>query len=192
MKEKSKDSLRKILAQQRDSISYENKIIYDKKIFDFLIHSDFYISSKIIFIYVSFKNEVYTHKMIDYLLKSGKIVCVPKVISKEKGMKAVQIKDFYELKSGKYGILEPENLGNIILPQNVELAIIPGLAFDLKGGRLGYGGGYYDRFLRLMKDNAFKYGLGYFMQIVDKVPEEPWDVRLNGIITEKKIIKSEN
>lgn len=186
--EENKKELRKLLSDKRSSTSLSEKNKYDNMIFDLLSSSSFYKKSNIIFTYVSFKNEVNTHNIIEYSLSVGKIVCVPYIISKENGMKAVQIKSMNDLKIGKYNILEPKNSEISIEPKNIDLVIVPGLGFDSLGGRLGFGGGYYDRFMKKIGNKALKYGLAYSFQIVDKVPVDIWDVNLNGVVTENKII----
>ncbi|MPN13549.1 putative protein YqgN [bioreactor metagenome] len=178
-----KKELRKIILEKRDSIDLSERIKYDKHIFNSLIDSPVYNEAKCIFIFVSYKTEVNTHEIIKQALSQGKRVCVPKVLSKNEGMYAVEIKKYDDLKSGKYGILEPENLENKINEEEIDLALIPGVAFDKNGGRMGYGAAFYDRFLIKLKKDTPKIALAYGMQIVDYIPMNEWDVKMDGIIT---------
>ncbi|MCY6484684.1 5-formyltetrahydrofolate cyclo-ligase [Clostridium aestuarii] len=182
----SKEEFRKFITQKRSLLSKNKKEDLDNKVFNKLIKNKAYKNSKVIFCFVSFKNEVYTHKFIKYAIKDNKRVCVPKIISKEEGMKAVEIKSFQDLKSGAYGILEPLNFNLQIDEKHIDLALIPGMAFDKYGGRIGLGGGFYDRFLKKVNKNTLKLSLAYDFQIFDKVPVEKHDIRIDGIITNKK------
>lgn len=178
----SKMDLRKIMKEERKKLNASDKEKYDTSIFKFLIHSDEYKKAHVLFIYVSYNNEADTHSIICHALKDNKIVCVPKVISREYGMKAVQIKCFQDLKPGAYGILEPES--NCCMDaKNIDLVVLPGLAFDSEGGRLGYGAGFYDRFLCNLRDDVMLIGLAYKFQIVEKVPMDSHDYRIEKIIT---------
>ena len=141
--------------------------------------------SKVVMFYVSFNSEVDTHEMIKEALKSKRIA-VPKVVEGE--MQSALIIDFDQMiPSGKFNILEPIELLKIE-PKNISLIIIPGIAFDRKGHRIGYGYGYYDKFLRKIS-KAVKIGIAFDFQIVDKIPNEAHDVPLDSIVTEKEVIK---
>lgn len=181
--EYSKLELRKNMSKLRDKLLKEDKEQYDYEIFSKLTSDTLYIDSKVLFIYVSFKNEVGTHKIIIDALKRGKTVCVPKVISKKEGMRAIIIKSFSDLKEGKFGILEPEKEEPFVNPQDIDLCIVPGLAFDLNGGRLGYGGGFYDRFLSKASSKTFKLALAYDFQVINEVPTKEHDIKIDRIIT---------
>ncbi|WP_097027075.1 5-formyltetrahydrofolate cyclo-ligase [Clostridium peptidivorans] len=177
-----KKELRKIILEKRDNIVLDERIKYDNDIFKAVVNSSLYNKSKCIFIFVSYKTEVNTHEIIKYALSQRKRVCVPKVLSKSEGMYAVEIKKIDDLKSGKYGILEPENFENKINEEEIDLALIPGVAFDKNGGRMGYGAAFYDRFLVKLKRDTPKIALAYGMQIVDYIPMNEWDVKVDGII----------
>lgn len=179
----NKSRIREYINKKRFLLKKEEKENFDRVIFNKLINSKEYIYSKHIFIYVSFNNEVDTYRIIEYALKDNKCVYVPKVISKEEGMKAVQIKSVKELKEGMYGILEPASLEFAVDEQVIDLIVIPGIAFDISGGRVGYGGGFYDRFLKKLSSNVVKLALAYDFQIVDKVPTEIHDMLVDRIIT---------
>ena len=183
-----KSELRELMKAKREGMSLSLKENMDRKIYYNLIHNEKYVNAKNIFIYVSYKSEVNTHKIIENALLSGKRISVPKVISKKAGMKSFEIKSFSDLQSGKFGILEPHEETVETLSDTFDLIIVPGLAFDKQGGRLGYGGGYYDRFLCNLKSNALLLALAYDFQLINEVPMEKFDIRINGIITEKSEI----
>lgn len=179
-----KSILRKSMKQKRKGLSIDKKQNKDKIILEKLLNSSYYKKSRIIFVYVSMDEEIDTHGFIKKALNSGKEICVPKVISKDRGMSAIKIEDFSKLKPcGKYKILEPENFHNKIDEKYIDLVIVPGLAFDRKGGRIGYGGGFYDRLFLKLKKNTPKIALSYDFQVIEDVPMEEHDILIDGIIT---------
>jgi len=143
--------------------------------------------SKKIMVYAGVKNEVQTGKIIEEALALGKIVAVPQTDFEKKEMRAVQISSLADLKETKFGLLEPES-GKEIPAKELGLIIVPGIAFDLKGTRLGYGRGFFDRFLR--KTNGKKIGLAFECNIEEKIPSSAHDVQMDKIITEKRIIET--
>jgi 5-formyltetrahydrofolate cyclo-ligase len=180
---KTKGELRKLMMEKRKALSKEEKKELDGIIFSKVIESEYYTKAKIIFVFVSHEDEVDTIKIIKHALKNNKIICVPKVISKLQGMEVIEIKSLEDLEPGKFGILEPKPGNNIISAETIDLVLLPGLAFDIDGGRLGYGGGFYDRYLTNITINTPKIGIGYDFQIIDKVTMEKHDNHIDGIIT---------
>lgn len=182
----SKKEFRKEMLRLRDGKSPESLSILNKRIFDKVINNAYYQKATNIFIFVSYKSEVNTHDIIKHALSQGKRVCVPKVISKEEGMKAIYITSFDELSpKAPFGILEPEiHHNNIANEKDIDLVFVPGLAFDNNGGRMGYGGGFYDRFLPLIKRNCRKIGLCYSFQVVESVIMEQNDESVSCTITD--------
>lgn len=179
----TKNELRKIMIEKRKALPKEKKKNLDEIIFNKVISSEYYKKAKNIFIFVSMGDEVDTINIIKHALKDNKSICVPRVISKLKGMETVEIKTLEELKPGKFGILEPKAGNNIINAEVIDLVLLPGLAFDKAGGRLGYGGGFYDRYLLNLNKNVPKVGIGFDFQIIDKVIMEKYDNYIDGIIT---------
>jgi 5-formyltetrahydrofolate cyclo-ligase len=135
--------------------------------------------------YVSIRNEVFTHSLIKELLEKKQIV-VPVY-----GSEAVlsKLEDWSDLAEGSFGILEPKKILAVTLAE-IEVLIVPGIAFDINGNRIGYGKGFYDQLLR--KTNGEVIALAYDEQVLESVPKEGHDVRVHKIITEKRIINCEN
>ena len=185
---RSKESIRLENKKKRDNMDSLIKEKLDQKIYENLIKSNAYVNSNLIFIYVSMKNEVDTHRIIKWSIENGKKVCVPKVISKKDGMEAVLIESFSDLAPGQYGIFEPKEDKVVVNPEDVDLVITPGLAFDMSGGRLGYGGGFYDRFLKYTSKYCIKAGVAYSFQLENKIPTGSEDIPVDIIVTENKII----
>ena len=181
----SKACIRKSVVKKRDSLSIDIRKEWNEKIFNKLIDSKYYKNSITLFTFVSFGSEVDTHKIIYHALSHGKIVYVPKIKSKNIGIEIFRINKFSDLKIGYFNILEPlENcpIGNI---NDIDLILMPGVAFDRNGGRIGYGGGFYDRFLKNVNSNIPKIALAYEVQILDEVPMTRLDIKIDEIISNK-------
>jgi 5-formyltetrahydrofolate cyclo-ligase len=180
-----KNSLRQQMKLKRSQLTAGSKDEMDRSIFDKLKQDETFLRANKIFIFVSLGQEVDTHKIILHALNLGKQVLVPKVISMAEGMKAIKINSLEELSPGKMGILEPTmEMKEVANVQDIELVILPGLAFDKQGGRIGYGGGFYDRFIKNVNKEAKIIGICYDFQIVSKVPMEEHDVKPSKLITE--------
>ena len=180
-----KQKLRKDILEKRDSLSKEEIINKSNIIKEKLFSLSEYKKANIICFFVSFKSEVNTNDMIKECIEEGKTVCVP-VITGEKLILS-RINNPSELtKKNKYGILEPPVI-NEIDKTDVDIITVPGAAFDKHGHRVGYGKGYYDD---LLKDyGGLSLGICFDLQIVDKVPRDEWDEKIDMVITEGRIIK---
>jgi len=146
------------------------------------------LNAKTIMTYLSFDNEVRTDELISELIKSEKIICVPKLFEKKMiPYKIFSINEDFII--DRYGIREPQNdISREMDPGKIDIVIIPGVVFDLDGGRYGYGGGYYDRFLAILKPTAKKIAIAFDLQISKKLPLSDSDVRIDSLITESGII----
>ncbi|MFL0267760.1 5-formyltetrahydrofolate cyclo-ligase [Candidatus Clostridium radicumherbarum] len=177
-----KKELREHMVNTRNSMSVENKAAKDRNIFNQVIMSKYYIEAETIMTYVSFGSEVDTLCIIKHALENNKIVCVPKIINVSQGMKAIKIQSLGDLIKNKIGILEPVSFDNEIESKDIDLFLVPGLAFDKSGGRIGYGAGYYDRFLKASMVSSVKIGLAYDSQLIDMVPMTENDVYMNIVM----------
>ncbi len=138
-----------------------------------------------ILVYMDFNNEVKTNHIIDYILKN-KTLYLPKVLGDQLTIHKIDSLD--NLQTSKFGILEPINESSPY--SDIDLIIAPGVAFDNELHRLGYGGGYYDRLLS--ETNCPVIGIAYDFQILEKIPFEAHDKKMNKVITDKRIIKIGN
>ena len=148
MKKPTKEETRKKFLEQRGNIDKKINREKSKIIKEKLFSLEEYKNAKTVMFYVSFGSEVYTHEMIQEVL-GKKIVIVPKIIDFE--IITCEIKDFSELESGKYRILEPKDNNKEFNMREIDIIIVPGAAFDKEGNRIGYGKGYYDRLLKNTK-----------------------------------------
>jgi len=144
-----------------------------------------------IFVYVSFRSEVATLTLIDTLIEMGKKVIVPITRVQEKRLDAIQItKRSIDLEPGYCDIPEPKAdlcQTALVAPEEIETILLPGSVFDERGGRFGYGGGYYDRFLAKVP-TAARIGLAFDLQIVAKAPLQEHDEILDMVVTETRLI----
>ena len=132
------------------------------------------------FMYLSFFREAPTDGLIERLLADGHRVCCPRI--EEGKMLPVEYREDFTLSD--YGIREP--VGEVY-QGDIDVAVIPFLAVDKQGNRLGYGGGYYDRFLK--NSTAKRVAFGYAFQVVREVPSETWDEKVDVIVTDEEIIR---
>jgi len=151
------------------------------------------ITGRTIFIYVDFRSEVETRFLISELLRRGKRVVVPVTLVKEKKLLPVQVRDLEkDLVPGYCTIPEPRveiRQSRMIAASEIETIIVPGSVFDERGGRLGYGGGYYDRFMAYEAPEARRIGLAFDLQVVGRLPLQPHDQVLDLVVTEQRSIQ---
>lgn len=187
-----KKTLRKELLTKRKNIDVVEKEEMDKKILNKFYESKYYRESKNIFIYISYDSEINTKEIINKSLIDNKKIYVPRTEFKTRLMDAVEITSLDDLIESEYGILEPSIDEPHIEPNELDLIVVPGVGFDRKGGRMGYGAGFYDRyFKKISKDKMkkiVKLALAYDFQILEDVPMNEQDVPVNYIITEKEFI----
>ena len=142
-----------------------------------------------ILFYHSKGSEVETKEMMEETLWKGKRVLLPRV--REREIYLGEIKDLEkDVEKGSFGILEPKETYRKTIPRGIDLVILPGIAFDLKGRRIGYGEGYYDHFLKKIPKRIPLIGLAYDFQVVSHLPGERYDRRVGKIITETRIIST--
>ncbi len=180
-----KSELRKIFLNKRNSLTKESINSKSNIIIEKLINSKFYKESDNIFTYINIGSEVITEDFINYALNDKKTVAVP-VSEKNSQMFFVKIKSLENLQKGIFNTKTPlYNTDDIISSDNKTFMIVPGLAFDRKNNRLGYGAGYYDLYL---SKNICKFRIGIFFDIqkTDILPINEFDIPLDFIITERK------
>ncbi len=131
--------------------------------------------------YIAFGGEVDTQEMIREAIKLGKLICVPIFRKDKEIMQPAVFVDHAKLKKGPYGVLEPAT-ETFVKPEDLDLIVVPGLAFDKGGSRLGRGKGCYDRFLAALSDNTPSIGLAFDFQILPFIPTTSNDVSVKKVI----------
>lgn len=188
-----KSKLRKEILSLRDNLTLENKSNLSRQIWMSLVTLPEYLEAKNIMTYLNFRSEVETIPFLSYLFADSKnvyssitnplnkiltIYPVPPILSK--------------LEEGPYGILQPPKTEVSISPQLLDLVIVPGTVFDLNCQRIGYGAGYYDRFLPSLNPKVTIIGLAYELQLVDRIQTDKYDCPMDIVITEKRIIRQKS
>lgn len=182
--------LRLRMVQQRGQLRVEQRLLMERALQLRLWALPAIQKTGVFLVYCAYRSEVGTSTLIDHLLCLGKTVCVPLCDPAAVSMAAVRITDpRQDLLPGYKGIPEPD-------PQlaktqswpatSLDVVIIPGAVFDRRGYRLGYGGGYYDRFLALEAPQALRVGLAFDLQLVDHLPNAPHDVPMDILVTERQ------
>jgi len=184
----NKKEIRQNILNKRKKVNTLDKKKWNTLIYNKVINFKYYINSKKIFTFVSYNNEVDTYRLINYSIKNNKKVYVPKINNIKDKMEVYEINTFSDLEIGKYGILEPKRNCKKIEKPDMELVIVPGIAFDYDGNRIGYGKGYYDKFFKENNTNFKKVALAYDFQILKKIPHNVNDVKVNYIISNKQIL----
>lgn len=188
----SKAELRSIYAERRNALDAERRREWSEDASRHMAGLVKQMGAGSIMAYVPFRSELDVAWLLRWCWQSGIKTIVPRCSLKGRGMTMHAIHGFEQLRSGAYGIMEPDPSLAPELPDTFvpELVLVPGLAFDRKGGRMGYGGGYYDRFWERMsllnKDGKQPLWLGvsFEAQLQEEVPGEIHDLRLDGVATE--------
>lgn len=184
--------LRKNILRKRDLISTTEQKMCSAMIMKKIIQMGQFTSATTLFTYVDFRSEVKTAQLMNFMLECNKNVLVPVTLVKEKDLLAVSITDpALELAPGYCSIPEPVTSireKQAVSPETIDIIFLPGSVFDERGGRMGYGGGYYDRFVSTKAPQALRVGLAYEQQVVERAPLQDHDEFLDYIITEERIV----
>lgn len=187
---KSKILLREEFKMRRLEISKNEVQKRSKLIVEELLSIPDFFRADVVHTYISSKNnEVDTHDLIRLLLKQKKRVVVPISDKATKTMKHSELLSLSELVGGAYGILEPRMYRPVPVA-DLQVVVVPALAVDRKGHRLGFGAGFYDRFLHDVQLPTI--ALAYDFQVIDNVPQEPTDIPVSYIVTDGEIIRCRN
>lgn len=183
----NKKALRASIKQKRRALSIEYRQQASRKMQAELTRLPCYQAAEYIMLYMAMPDEVQLDELIAMVLKDGKKAVIP-LVTGAGLMEAVELSDMADLVPDKYGIKTvSEEKRRLIAPDKIDLIIVPGVAFDKAGHRLGMGGGFYDRFM-LRASRAVRAALAYDCQLLAAVPAEVHDLTVDYIITEKQNI----
>lgn len=185
-KRDEKNLIRKQMKQLRADMTRTERFEKSMQIFEQLITVPEFKRADRIYTYVSMDNEIDTIMLIDYSLSLEKRVFVPRVSGKD--MEFYEISDISELNPGYMGIYEPDINGKEPDYSRTGFMCMPGLAFDRSYNRIGYGGGFYDRYLSV-DNKLYKAALAYEAQLLESIPAQDGDVRPDMIVTEESIYR---
>ena len=182
-----KTALRKLILRQRAQESLAERSARAHKIAQTLFPLPVYQAAKTVFCYCSTEMELPTDEILTAILADGKILCVPRCEAPGE-MTARRIRTLDALRAGRFGIREPEDTAPIVPPEEIALCIVPCLSADTMGYRLGYGGGYYDRFLAQADMCRIALCAEHYLQ-KNPLPREKTDVPCHYILTERQVHK---
>ena len=187
----TKSELRKDVLKLRGAMSPEELKVKSDSVISRLQGLDEYRQARVVMAYVDFRNEVQTGALIESCLTGGKRICVPITDIAAKVLTPSEIKDFPgDLVPGAWGILEPrQECVRPLDPGEIDLVVVPGVAFDTNGDRLGYGGGFYDRFLPRTRTGTVFVALAFELQVRDNVYPGPHDCPMHILLTEERVLR---
>ncbi len=187
-----REQLRKEILRRRDSLGIAKLQEHGQRVQDRLVAMKEYQKARTLFLYVSFRSELSTLSLLEHILASGKRAVVPVTLVAEKDLLPVLITDpASELLPGYCSIPEPTmdiRDKQAIAAEEIDIILLPGSVFDERGGRMGYGGGYYDRFVSKRAPQALRIGLCHELQMVPKAPLQVHDELLDYIVTEERLL----
>ena len=188
---KTKIAIRKMIVQKREELGGLEKEEKNIAIAQRLFGMDEFKKSKTIFCFLSTSFEVQTERIILESLRLGKQVLVPLLDSGGENLKASRIPSMdIDFVIGEYGVRQPApKFRNIVPFSNIDFVVVPGLAFDSFGNRIGYGGGFYDKFFKKITGNVSRVAVGYDFQLFNLVPHSDLDEPVHFLITETKALR---
>lgn len=145
-------------------------------------------NAKVVALYMPLNNEVATSNVMGKALAEQKTVLAPVVCGE--GLVFRQIKSIADLRPGTFGILEPDSCNSDYELQSIDIIVVPGVVFDIHGLRIGYGKGFYDKILCPLEGKGHLIGFCYDFQLIDEIIGEHHDVKMDMVITEKRVINS--
>ncbi|MDD5439716.1 MAG: 5-formyltetrahydrofolate cyclo-ligase [Candidatus Omnitrophica bacterium] len=175
-----KEILNRLTKQDRDERKRKSGMIRDK-----LFSLPCFAEAHVVMFYVSREEEVDTHRMIKEALRIGKDVVVPYSVIETQEIIPSRLENEGDLEKGPYGIEQPRREALRPVPlEEIDVVIVPGVAFDEKNNRLGRGKGYYDRFLKRLQPRTITLGLGFDFQHVKNLPRDSHDLPVKKVITD--------
>ncbi len=183
----SKDDIRRKMLQLRSNILGDDHKRRSSQVMQLVMADEEYSSCSRVLAYMPIRNEVSTEDLLSHALGSGKALYLPRVVRDSRELEIVRVFDLSrDLVKGAFGILEP---GLALEPadqreiERIELAVIPGVAFDREGYRIGYGAGYFDRFLPRLSGECLTIGVCFKEQLVERLPRDLWDIRVKRVVS---------
>lgn len=185
----TKDTLRKRIVLLRECMTISDREKAAIKIFDTFFKLPEYQNAEVIYAFAGYGTEISTLNSVFKMINSGKRVALPKILDEEH-MEFFEVKKISDIQKNNMGIPEPE-VDYPPISDKPDIILVPGTAFDYEFNRLGYGRGYYDRYLteKGFESIVWKIALGFACQVVGKVPADSRDVPVDMIITEKRTIR---
>ena len=185
--DKPKPAFRKLALARIRTLTAAEKSAHSRRMYELLRDSELFQSAKNLFFFSAVESEPKTLPLFVLALSLGKRVASPKITPPDR-MDAFVVTSLSDFVPGILDILTPKGDKGVILPEDVDLILVPGLFYTLDGKRLGRGGGYYDRYLLKTREDAIKIGICFSCQIVDDLPMEPHDLKVDYLLTERGLM----
>ncbi len=185
-----KKYLRAILTDTRESLAANFAKASSSRVQSVFLQSDFYRASQAVILYSALGNEVSTEAILSDALAAGRAIFYPRLDRVRNALSLCKVESRSDLAPGAYGILEPETPAIDIQSLPPCVVVVPGVAFTMRGERMGRGGGHYDRLLAELTElapHAISVGLAFSFQLLDHLPQSGWDRQLNFVVTESAI-----
>ena len=187
--QEEKAALRRTVLAQRDLLSAPERERRSAALTRHFLALPELRRASVVMCFVAFRSEVLTEPIIAQCLAQGKTVVAPRIMGRHH-MEAFPVTDLArDLEPSVYGLREPRPDGQPVPPTVIDLVVVPGSVFDRTGHRIGYGGGYYDAYSERLRAGAARVGLAFDLQLVDTVPSEPHDLRLDALVTESGVLR---
>ena len=187
-----KKQMREAVLARRDAVPPSARAAASRAIVEKCCALAKYQSANVALVYIGFGSEMETQPLFERILADGKIAVLPRVDRASQALVLHSVRAMGELVTSKWGIREPHPDAPVVQIGDIEFVLLPGVAFDRTGSRLGYGRGYYDRLLLHADPVLVRVAAGFSCQIVDKVPTGPHDQKIDCLITENEIMKFSN
>ncbi len=186
-----KAELRRAVLARREAIPAARRAEFSAAIFATIVGLEAFQRARTVLAYCSFGSEPATEPFLHAVLAGGQVLALPRVCRETRALAVHRVTDPpRELRPGVWGIREPDPAACAPVPLGaVDFVLVPGVAFDARGGRIGYGGGYYDRLLRGLAEGVPLVAAAFEVQLVDEVPMEPHDRRIDRVVTERRVIE---
>lgn len=189
IRERKRQLRRSILAVRR-GLSEAERLARSRRVWERVAALACYQQARVVLAYMAFDHEVLTDGLMRQAIASGKQIVLPMVQADRQRLALYAIADLErDVAPGYRGILEPQPLRTqAVAPEALDLALVPGVAFDMRGGRLGFGAGFYDQLLGRLPRHIPTVGMAFDFQVIPRLPFQPHDVVLDAIVTDRRVI----
>ena len=180
-----KAEIRRQMRSMRRALSGEEQKRAADGVYAQIMRMESYRSARTVMAYAAVRGELSLERVMEDIRASGRRLALPRC-GESGGMDACLVTERCQLRQGAYGIWEPDESCPVVPPEEIDLMLIPGTAFDRAGGRIGQGGGYYDRYI--LKTRAVRVGICHGFALVNRIPTEKHDVRMDAVVTPEETL----
>ena len=182
-----KKEIRRQVLARREELGHNARQEKSQQIVKHLLSLSELLQAQTVMLFMDFRNEVETGQLVDYVLETGQCLILPRCAPQGQ-LDLYLVQNLAEdIEFGKWAIREPKMDLPSILPEAIDFVLVPGVAFDKEGNRLGYGGGYYDRFMKKLRPHVPRVAVAFDCQIVDSIPTGPYDQKITKLVTEQGV-----